>query len=130
VNDVDQHVAEVLQLLGMCAKLAPTFDISEPHESARGVLGEIRSVIEDLWAWLAANAATEFQGESVDSAHPGYIIRDKVLVPFYLLQDLPGMTELAEFAALGLSLRVTEDGVICLSGSTALLGAMNCWGHR
>jgi hypothetical protein len=124
MNEVDQHIAEVLQLLGMCAKLAPTFDVSEPLESARRVLGEIRSVIEDLWVWLAANAASEFQGASVDTAQPGYILRDKVLVPFYLLQDLPGTTELAEFAALGLSLRVTEDGVICLSGSTALLGAM------
>ena len=124
MNDVDQHVAEVLQLLGMCAKLAPTFEISEPLESARRVLGEMRSVIEDLWTWLAENAATKFQGASVDGAHPGYVIRDQVLVPFYLLQDLPGTTELAELAALGLSLRVSEDGVICLSGSAALLGAM------
>jgi hypothetical protein len=124
VNDVDQHVVELLQLLGMCAKLAPTFDTSEPGEGAKRVLGAMRSAIEDLWAWLATNAAAEFQGASVDSANPGYLIRDKVLVPFYLLQDLPGAAELAEIAALGLSLRVTDDGVICLSGSTALLGSL------
>jgi hypothetical protein len=124
VSDLDQHVAEVLQLLGMCAKLAPTFDTSEPRGGARRVLAAMRSAIEDLWAWLAANAATEFQGATVDGAHPGYVIRDNLLVPFYLLQDLPGTTELAEVAALGLSLRVTQYGVICLSGSTALLGTL------
>jgi hypothetical protein len=124
VNDVDQHVSQVLRLLGMCAKLAPTFDLAEPSEDAKRVLSEMRSTIEDLWAWLAANAASNFQGASVDSAHPGYLIRDKVLVPFYLLEDLPGTTELAEIVALGLSLRVTKDGVICLSGSTALLGTL------
>ncbi len=124
MNDVDQHVAEVLQLLGMCAKLAPTFDTSEPREGAKRVLDAMRSAIEDLWTWLAASAATQFQGASVDIAPPGYVIRDELLVPFYLLQDLPGTSELAEIASLGLSLRVTEDGVICLSGSTALLGTV------
>jgi hypothetical protein len=124
VNDVNQHVGEVLQLLGMCAKLAPAFDKSEPRDGARRVLDAMRSAIEDLWAWLATNAATLFQGATVDSAHPGYLVRDTVLVPFYLLQDLPGTAELAEIAALGLSLRLTDHGVICLSGSTALLGTL------
>ena len=32
--------------------------------------------------------------------------------------------ELAEIVTLGLSLRITGDGVICLSGSTALLGTL------
>jgi len=124
VNDVNQHVAEVLQLFGMCAKLAPLFDKGSPSDSAKRVLDTMRNTIEDLWAWLSANAATKFEGASLDSAHPGYIIRDEVLVPFYLLEDLPGTTDLAEIAALGLSLRLTEDGVICLSGSTALLGTL------
>jgi hypothetical protein len=108
----------------MCAKLAPIFDKSEPREPAKRALDEIRGAIEDLWAGLAENAAAAFQGATVDSAHPGYLIRDKVLVPFYLLQDLPGTAELAELAALGLSLRVTNDGVICLSGSAVLLGTL------
>ena len=60
----------------------------------------------------------------VDAANPGYVTRDQVLVPFYLLEDLPGTSELAELVALGLTLRVTADGVICLSGSTALLGSL------
>ena len=124
MNEVDQHIAEIVQLLGMCAKLAPTFDTSEPGEGAKRVLDAMRSAIEDLWAWLAANAATVFPGASIDSAHPGYLVWDKVLVPFYLLQDLPGTAELEELVSLGLSLRVTKGGVICLSGSTALLGTL------
>lgn len=124
MNDLNQRVSEVLQLLGMCAKLAPLFDKGEPSDGAKRVLDTMRSTIEDLWAWLSANAATKFQGVSLDSAHPGYIIRDRVRVPFYLLEDLPGTTDLAEIATLGLSLRLTEDGVICLSGSTALLGTL------
>jgi hypothetical protein len=123
VNEFDQHIAEVSQLLGMCAKLAPMFDKSEPREPAKRALDEIRGAIEELWAGLAENAAADFKGTSVDSAHPGYLIRDQVLVPFYLLQDLPGTAELAELAALGISLRVSE-GVICLSGSTVLLGTL------
>jgi len=84
----------------------------------------MRSVIEDLWTALATIAAAAFDGARIDSAHPGYVIRDQVLVPFYLLEDVPGTSELAELVALGLSLRLTADGVICLSGSTALLGTL------
>lgn len=126
MDDVDKRVAvaEVLQVLGMCAKLAPTFATSEPGKAARSVLDAMQSAIEDLWELLAAIAAATFQGATVDSAHPGYLIRDQVLVPFYLLEDLPGTNELGELVALGLSLRVAPNGVICLSGSTALLGTL------
>lgn len=124
MNNLDREIADVSQLLGMCAKLAPTFATNEPSEGAQRVLGAMRSALEDVWAVLAENAATTFGGASVDDTHPGYVIRDQVLVPFYLLQDLPGTAELAELVALGLSLRVTADGVICLSGSTALLGTL------
>jgi hypothetical protein len=124
VNDLDQRVADLLQLLGMCAKLAPSFDTNKPREGAKVVLDAIRSGIESLWEWFATNTALEFPGTSVDSANPGYLMRDKVLVPFYLLQDLPATAQLAELAALGLSLRVTNDGVVCLSGSTVLLGTL------
>ena len=79
MNDIDQRIAELLQLLGMCAKLAPIFDISEPREHANRVLGAMRSAIEDLWGGLAAIAATNFDGATVEGAPPGYVIRDKVL---------------------------------------------------
>lgn len=108
----------------MCAKLVPTFDESGPREDEKRFLGDLRNYIEESWAELAEFAAARFKDVSVDSAHPGYLIRDKVLFPFYLHQDIPGTTELAEFVTLGLSLRVTRDGVICLSGSAVLLGAL------
>jgi hypothetical protein len=124
VNDVDQLVAKLVPLLCICANLAETFGTAEPDERKKRTLDRIRDDIEGVWRSLAEIAVTLFRPASVDSAHPGYVIRDKVLVPFYLLQDLPGATELEEFAALGLSLRVTKNGLICLSGSMVLLGAL------
>jgi hypothetical protein len=124
MNEIEKRSAELLQLLGMCAKLAPTFDTMKPGAGPKRVLDALRSSIEDLWVWFAEGVATDFPGATVDSGHPGYIIMDKVLVPFFLLQDLPGTAELAELVTLGLSVRLTKDGVICLSGSTALLGTL------
>ena len=124
MNIIEQQVAKLLQLFGICARLASTFDKKEPSEDAKRVLGEIRITIEAIWSSLAAIAAARFKGTRLDDAQPGYVIRDEVLVPFYLLEDLPETDQLVEIATLGLSLRVTKQGVICLSGSTALLGSL------
>jgi hypothetical protein len=124
VNEIEKRSTELLQLLGMCARLAPVFDADNPGAGPKRVLDTLRSSIEDLWGWLAEGVAAAFPGTTVDIARPGYVIKDEVLVPFFLLQDLPGTAELAELSTLGLSLRLTKDGVICLSGSTALLGTL------
>jgi hypothetical protein len=112
MDDLEGHLAELRQLLGMCAKLAPTFT-NRPTASAQRVLDSMREAIEDLWTWLASNVGANFQGATIDNEHPGYVVRGQVLVPFYLLEDLPGSAELAELVSLGLSLRVTKGGVIC-----------------
>src|SRR6267154_3342985 len=124
MNELEQRSANLLQLLGMCANLAPGFRDQKPGPWAKSVLDQLRDSIEALWEQLAVEAIVDFPGAAVNTAHPGYIIMDKVLIPFFLLQDLPGTRELAELTSIGLSLRLTDDGVICLSGSTALLGTL------
>src|SRR5258708_2804842 len=122
MNEVEERVAELLQLFGICATLEPTFKTRQPLALTKELFGKVRHSIEGLWKWLAENAATRFKGAQIDNENPGYLIYNDVRVPFYLFQDLPGPKELDELVRLGRSLRVTTSGMVCLSGSAALLG--------
>lgn len=72
------------------------------------------------------------EGVDVDGAlevadeHPGYLLREvgsqRVFVPFNLAYMSPSKSDLQTTIGIGQAIRVSEDGALCLSGSTTYLG--------
>ncbi len=74
-----------------------------------------------------ARAAMQDAGDSKCSRCPGYVeveVRDLVLfVPYNLVQAFPFARTLDELASISHSVRLTQGGSLCISGSATYLGA-------
>lgn len=60
--------------------------------------------------------------------HPGYLVREvateRVFVPFNLASVSPSQTDFEAAIAIGKSIRISETGAFCLSGSSTFLGRL------
>jgi len=102
------------RLMGAIAALDERGDLRADDEERAA----LQRAIEAIWHAQAVYLAARYGAVATE---PGYVARGAMLVPVYLLEDIPSEAELAELAAVGLEVRVSADGTICLSGSVALL---------
>jgi hypothetical protein len=72
--------------------------------------------------------AKEFVGWSTSANEPGYLMRRfdslELRVPFHLFDDIPAQAVIDELLRLARVIRSDQSAVICLSGSSAIAGAL------
>ena len=104
------------RLLGAMAVMAADGIEASPEELAR-----LQRAIEQIWHAHAVYLAPRYGAVAREA---GYIACGPVLAPVYLVEDIPDHAGLTEIADIGLAMRVATQGTICLSGSVALLRAL------
>jgi len=98
---------------------------NEKTLSSERVLASHLTVVQMGMAELVAPRVSNARA---DEKHPGFIIlksgRSRVRVPYHLAEDFPRGDRLRALLAMANGAKVSAQGVVCLSGSTALWRAL------
>lgn len=111
-------IERLRRLVGKIAAIAQAGDHGDLFDAERA---QLRQTLEQVWHAHAVYLAPRY---GVMASEPGYIAHGSVLAPIHLVEDIPGPTQLAELVEIGLAVRVRVDSTICLSGSAAMLSAL------
>ncbi|TMQ03395.1 MAG: hypothetical protein E6J91_47185 [Deltaproteobacteria bacterium] len=108
----------IRRLVGKIAAIAGSGDLDDIGADERD---QLQRALEQVWRAHAVYLAPRY---GAMAAEPGYISCGGVLVPVHLAEDAPGPDELAELVEIGRAVRITASDTLCLSGSAALLSAL------
>jgi len=117
---------EVRNLLLDCVNLARTDLSAAARAEIEGAREDIKVILAALAVLVARRDRTKRWFTRTDA--PGYLLRQigtvEIRVPLHLFDDVPPDDVVDELLGLAASIR-TEGGVICLSGSCAVYGALH-----
>lgn len=122
--------AEILDLAVQCIRLFQARSRREPEATLEPAVESLRTALTDRWQiWAEVFAAAEDDCYA-DPANPGYIVRradgEQVRVPCHLAGDFPSSEDLRDLVRVARLVRVTSEGIICISGSATFLRSL-CW---